>query len=172
MFRSVAGWWSRCLFIGLLAVPAGCDSGRLKTVPVTGTVLWKGNPIEGVTVVFSRGQSSINDGEIAIGKTDAAGKFELTTHFGPQASAPGAVVGNYKVTISKQIPPPNIDPEKYKAMVEAANKIAETGSTVPPNKQPPPLVELFPAAFSGNAATKLTANVTPGGPNVFEFKAE
>lgn len=163
---------ARCLLIGLLVLFTGCDSGTPKTVPVSGTVTLKGKPVEGVTVIFSRGQSAIGSGEVAVGKTDANGKFELTSHFGPQASAPGAVAGDYKVTLSKSIPPPNVDPEKYKAMVDAANKISEVGGMVPANKQPPPLVELFPLEYSNLLKTKLTANVTPSGPNNFDFKVD
>lgn len=162
---------SSVVAVGLLMV-CSCDSGTPKTVPVSGKVTLKNQPVEGVTVIFSRGQSSMTTGEVAIGKTDANGEYTLTSHFGPQVSAAGAVIGEYKVTISKSVPPPNIDPAKYKVMVDAANKVAEVGGTVPANQQPPPMVELFRKEYSNLTNTKLSASVTSGGTNRFDFNVE
>jgi hypothetical protein len=160
------------LLTASLLVLCSCDAGTPKTVPVTGKVTFKNVPVEGVTVIFSRGQSSMTTGEVAVGKTDANGEYTLTSHFGPQVSAAGAVVGDYKVTIAKSVPPPNIDPVKYKAMVDAANKVAEVGGTVPANQQPPPMVELFAKEYSNIANTKLSASVKSGGTNRFDFNVE
>jgi hypothetical protein len=88
--------------IGLLAM-TGCSS-KHSTVSATGTVLHKGKPLEGASVMFGRGGRDITMGEIAIGKTDADGRFALSTYIGPQEDLKGAVVGKYDVTISASSP--------------------------------------------------------------------
>ena len=161
-------------FAWLVVLPclSGCGPKLPPTKPVTGTVLYQGKPLEGATVLFMRGSRNIAEGEMALGKTDANGRFELTSDFGSETEAKGAVVGQYEVTISKKVPPPGISEAKYQAMVEAANRIAQTGSSVPPNMQPPALVEMLPPQYSMVGKTKLKADVTAAGPNDFEFKLE
>lgn len=149
-----------CGFITLVAI-VGCGPGA-STVPVSGTVTQNGKPVEGATVTFLRGGGDISKGELAIGKTDASGKFELTTHFGSKSSAAGAPPGEYKVTVSKAVPPPGIPAEKYKSMVEAANKAGENGAMLPPNQLPPPMVEYFPPRFSSAEQTQMKVTVEPG----------
>ena len=152
---------------------SGCGPKLPATKPVTGTVLYQGKPVEGATVLFMRGSRNIAEGEMALGKTDANGRFELTTHFGSQTAGKGAVLGQYDVTISKRVPPPGISESKYQAMVEAANKIADApAGVVPPNMRPPELVEMFPPQYSMVGKSKLKADVTAAGPNDFEFKLE
>lgn len=106
---------------------------------------------------------------MAIGKTDAAGHFELTTHFGPQTSATGAVPGDYEVVISKYVPPPGFTQAQYDAMVAVALKIGETGAQVPKDKQPPQLVEKFPERYSVRGKSQLKANIPEKGPVELSF---
>ena len=106
---------------------------------------------------------------MAIGKTDAEGRFELTTHFAGQASAKGAVPGDYEVTISKPVPPPGITAQKYAEMVEAARKAGEIGAMLPPGQQPPPTVELFAPHYSAPGKSRLKATVGPTGATPAEF---
>lgn len=73
------------------------------------------------------------------------------------------------MTVSKQVPPPGISASQYQALVDAANKIGETGAMVPPDQQPPSTVELFPEHYSLVGRSKLSANVTSEGPNDFPF---
>ena len=147
----------------------GCGSKLPATKPVTGTVTYLGQPLEGATVMFGRDSRDIAKGELAIAKTDAQGRFALTTHFGSETDAKGVVAGEYEVTISKLVPPPGISPAAYQAMVDAANKVGETGGMLPPDKQPPALVELLPERYSVSGKSQLTAKVTPEGPNDFPF---
>lgn len=147
----------------------GCGSKGPPTVSVTGTVQQGGQPVEGATVMFSRGGRDISKGEIAMGKTDAQGRFTLITHLAGQKEAQGALPGKYEVTISKRVPPPGVSESQYQAMVEAANKIGETGAMVPKEKQPPELVEKFPPKFSAIGKSELTADVAERGPNEFPF---
>lgn len=94
---------------------SGCSGGSdaPATVPVKGTVTYKGKPIESLAVSFMP-----ENGQIATGTTDAAGKFELMTN----KPGDGAAPGNYKVGISfvtSEIPPmPGMEgSQKYKAPV-------------------------------------------------------
>ena len=154
---------------GLLSF-AGCGTKLPATAPARGTVLYRGEPVEGAVVLFSRGSRNIANGELAIGKTDAKGRFELTTHVAGEAQAKGAVAGQYEVTISKRVPPPGISQSQHQAMVDAANKIGESGAMVPPDKQPPELVEMLPPRYSVTGQSELKAEVTSKGPNDFPFE--
>ncbi|MCE9565132.1 MAG: carboxypeptidase-like regulatory domain-containing protein [Planctomycetes bacterium] len=151
---------------------AGCGPKNPTTVPVTGLVTQGGEPVEGATVTLTRGGGGLAGGELAIGKTDATGHFELITHFGPQASAQGAVPGDYEVVISKHVPPPGYTQAQYDALVAAANKIGETGAQVPKDKQPPQLVEKFPERFSMRGKSQLKANIPEKGPVELSFKLD
>ena len=73
----------------------GCDgaSGRPDLHKVTGSVTFKGSPVEGANVTFSSATSPRS----ATGATDASGKFSLTTF----DTNDGAVVGEHAVTITK-----------------------------------------------------------------------
>ena len=153
--------------IGLLFM-TGCSS-KLSTVSATGTVLHKGKPLEGASVMFGRGGRDITVGEIAIGKTGADGRFALSTYIGPQEELKGAVVGKYDVTISKYIIPPGMTEAQYKALVAEVDRISASGAMMPPGQQLPDLVEMLPAQYSAIGKTELSADVTSKGPNDFQF---
>jgi hypothetical protein len=156
-----------CLF-GVLAF-AGCGPKFPETVVVTGRVTQGGAPVEGALVTLTRGSGGLSGGELASGKTNADGRFELVTHFGPQNSAPGAVPGEYEVIVSKHVPPPGMTQAQYDAMVANATKIGETGAMVPKDQQPPPLVEKFPEHFSTRGKSRLKANIPAKGPVELNF---
>jgi hypothetical protein len=81
----------------LLAVSMGVScsgrSDRLATVPVRGTVMYQGMPVAGATVAFLAPGAPRH----AVGTTDDAGRFRLTT-FEP---GDGAIVGRHVVTVTK-----------------------------------------------------------------------
>jgi lysophospholipase L1-like esterase len=64
---------------------------KAKQVVSSGTVTLDGKPLEGATVAFVQGATPV-----AVGKTDADGKFQLTTD-----GVPGVPPGEYGVVISK-----------------------------------------------------------------------
>ena len=165
--KALAFLFHATLLIGLLSV-TGCSS-KLSTVSVTGTVLHKGKPLEGASVMFGRGSRDITMGEIAIGKTDADGRFALSTYIGPQDEMKGAVVGKYDVTISKYVIPPGMTEAQYKALVAEVDRISASGAMMPPGQQQPDLVEMLPAQFSAIGKSELSADVTSKGPNDFKF---
>ncbi|MBX9581405.1 MAG: carboxypeptidase-like regulatory domain-containing protein [Gemmataceae bacterium] len=80
-----------CLLGAALVVAAGCGGGA-KPVKVAGRVTLDNQPLPGATIVFTPDGGT---GNIASGRTDDAGEFQLTT-FGPDD---GAVPGDYKITV-------------------------------------------------------------------------
>src|SRR5688500_16957910 len=78
-----------------LAFSSGCgkQDNRPGRVPGTGIVLQKGHPVAEANVVFEPQGTT----PAATGKTDASGRFQLTS-FDP---SDGAVPGDYKVAIQK-----------------------------------------------------------------------
>ncbi|MBI1246491.1 hypothetical protein GC197_01445 [bacterium] len=165
---------TRCPFgvayVLFLATLVGCTQSNLpKTIPVKGRVSYQGAPVEDAMVIFSRGTSNMNNGEVAIGRTDAEGNFELTTHLSGQLDVGGVIPGNYKVTISKKIPPKGMTIETYQAKLDAFNKATEQGLPAPPGSQPPPLIEMFPTKYRSTASTELEAEVSESGDREFKF---
>lgn len=87
--------WSSVVVVGVL-LTLGCqppEPTHPTTYKVTGTVTLDGSPVEGATVSFVPGKT----GDPAVGKTDASGKYTLTS-FG---DVDGATPGEYKVTVAK-----------------------------------------------------------------------
>ncbi len=87
--------FGRCLVItSLLAIIAGCGESNPPTQKVSGTVTLDGTAVEGATVMFLPDDSSA---EAAVGQTNSAGGYELTTFI----SGDGAMLGSYKIQVSK-----------------------------------------------------------------------
>lgn len=81
-----------CLLLCVINLLTGCSgSGGPTLVPAKGVVTFKGSPIEKIAVVF---MPVGGKGQLAEGKTDASGKFELQT----KEPGDGAMVGEYKVS--------------------------------------------------------------------------
>lgn len=83
--------------LGLAAMLAtGCSNStpRPKTVPVTGKVTYKGQPVAGANIAFL---AAGPDMPSAMGKTDSQGGFQLTTIDPGDGAAPGS----YQVTVTK-----------------------------------------------------------------------
>ncbi|NOX56509.1 MAG: DUF4198 domain-containing protein [Planctomycetes bacterium] len=85
--------------LGLLVGFSGCSSGSGSTegpatIPVTVTVKYKGEPVEGAVVTFV---PEASDGKGASGTTDADGVAKLTTY----KPGDGVLAGAYKVKIVK-----------------------------------------------------------------------
>jgi hypothetical protein len=87
--RRRAALWSAWLLI--LAAIVGCRHSDLNLAPVEGVVTFDGAPLANAGVMFLPEQ-----GAMAVGITDAEGRFTLTT-----ANEPGALIGSHRVSISK-----------------------------------------------------------------------
>ncbi len=93
--------WLALGYLGLCSIQ-GCSGGGggggdPNGKVVTGTVTYNGSPVEGANVTFMSANSS------AFGRTDAEGKFQLTTASGEKVS-----LGDYQISIvKKEAPPPS-----------------------------------------------------------------
>jgi len=84
-------WVQAALLCALCMVIAGCNRSGLDLAPVEGVVKHNGAPVEGAGVLFLP-----PTGPMAMGTTDAEGRFILTT-----ANHEGALIGEHRVIISK-----------------------------------------------------------------------
>jgi hypothetical protein len=126
------------LLLILAAGLAGCGGPKKPTThTVSGIVLYKDKPLANVGVTFYP-----EKGRSATGKTDAEGRFTLTT-FGP---SDGALPGKHKVAI---VPGPG----------EAANK--ETTDLTPNDYAPPASGKAapFPSKYFSRESTNLTVQI-------------
>jgi hypothetical protein len=147
ILRRGGAWLSGAAAVALLV---GCGdkwtASRPRPVPVSGTVLYQDQPVEGATVVF------VPEGHdyAAAGVTDASGRFELRT-FEP---GDGAVPGDYKVTVRK---------------VETSGAL---GSSQDDDAERPSPTELWllPGRYADPQSSDLTATVTERGNDDLVFK--
>lgn len=87
-----------CLCVILICGALGCDSNRLETAHVRGTVTLDGQPYtQGGTVLFHPEAS----GKMATGTIQTDGAFELSTY----EAGDGAVVGTHRVSVLSAVPP-------------------------------------------------------------------
>ncbi len=150
---------SLCLFIALLMV-SGCggDSGTA-TVKVKGVVMAGGKAVEGAVITFY----SKTGGEAASGRTDAEGKFQLTT----RKPNDGAVPGDYVVTVAKSGAEATVmsyDPTKSGGM--SPEYIASMKNAAKPPKE---AKGALPAKYASIKDSGLIRTVTASGPNDFDF---
>lgn len=134
---------------------AGCDQGPEKPadlpelVPVTITVTYNGEPVEGANVLLAPTSGKFS----AAGITDAGGKAVMKT----DAKYEGVPAGEYQATVAKrekldwEPPPQPKDPSKYMEW-EAELK-----------NQPMP-EHLLPEKYSKFTTSDLTVTVSEGSP--------
>lgn len=141
--------------IALSVAAFGCSSGpkRPATIKVSGKVTMNGTPVPGATVSF---QPAATGGRAAVGITDGAGQYVLTTF----EAGDGAVAGDYGVAIVKS--------EASAAAGSSSN--ANSDDYVPPEglKEPPPAKSLIPPRFGSPRESGLRATVG-GGSTTFDF---
>ncbi len=149
------------LLSAFLALPmlVGCGPEGLPTVPVEGTVTVDGSPMEGVTVMFSPSDGS---GRAASARTDAEGHYVLTT----EINGDGALVGSYKVAISKNVTeddglPDEVDPDD-EASMDAIYGQLDTRKAQKSNN-------MIADKFGDPNKSGLEATVAEDGENVFDF---
>jgi hypothetical protein len=126
---------------------AGCSKGH-GTASVSGVVVYKGQPVEAATVIFHP-QGDATAARPAQGKSDSGGHFTLTTYFGPNDQPPGALPGDYKVTVTK---------------------IDEPTGAFDPHKDPP-LKNHLPVKYALPHPSPLKVSIQPGN-NRPELKLE
>lgn len=152
----------------LLAV-VGCGGGGLNPTPVSGTINYRGKPVADAQVTFH--WTGGEGGRSASGKTDAQGKFQLTTN----STNDGAVPGDYAVTVAKFDAvavgkSEGIDVEagnygaNYEAMMNAAAS-NKSGGAVPMSNE-------IPAKFNSVAESGIKRSVASGQNNDFTIDLE
>lgn len=149
---------SICFLAGSLAVSAGlgCSGGSKggnpNGRPASGTVTYKGTPVEGATVSFISATSA------AYGQTDAQGKFKLRA-----ADGENVALGDYQITVVKKEQP------------ALAAEPATPEEYVPPDPNAPPPPEpkdLLPTKYATQQTTPLKETVKADGPNEFTINLE
>ena len=145
----------RCGWVLLAALAAaGCgESGassleRMRTVPVSGRVAYRGKPLANVAVTFQ----SVDGKVSATATTDASGAFRLTTY----APDDGAPPGSYKVTVASGGAAREIEPG-------VLAPVPEDGDAGAP-KSP------VPVRYADPTRSDLTADVKESGANRFTFE--
>ncbi len=147
-----------CVFVGL-TVLVGCGGSGIGTVPAEGVITVDGQPMEGVMVVFN---PDAEGGRAASGRTDAEGKYVLTT----VENGDGALPGTYKVSVSKHENeeddlPKEVDPDD-EASLDAIYGQLDTRKQAKSKN-------LIADMYSNHMGSGLTAEVTSGGENNFDF---
>ena len=137
---------------GLVATGlSGCKKPGLQVNFVEGVVLLDGSPVANATVEFA---PLTADGLTAIGRSDAEGRFRLTsTRGGPPKG--GAVTGDYTVLFKK-----------------ADYDLKGTGKTRADDMDGVPLIYEIPKRYGDLTASGLKATVKPGRNDGPDFRFE
>jgi hypothetical protein len=127
----------------------GKTDTRARRVPVSGTVLYKGQPAAEATVLFD----PVGNTPAATGKTDASGRYQLTTF----DANDGAVPGEYKVVVRKVQVIPGSKPETA----------SDDFAGLPPDEK-----WLLPTKYGHSESSGLTATVKENAANDFKFELQ
>lgn len=154
--------WLFPAFILLILFPAGCSDG---SISASGTVTHQGKPLEGAQVTFIPEPVS-GERPIATAMTGPDGHFTLQTNLPGGKTLTGVLAGNYRVTISKFVPPKGMTEAEYQ---KAAEKGGGESDVYNPKAVIPERIQLIPKEYSQTASTKLTATVDASTSNTFTF---
>ena len=136
---------SWCLLLAL-----GCSAQKgPATAKVSGVVTYKGQPVDGATVVFAPPAG----GRPGTATTDAQGRYELSSY----GEKDGAVPGDYKVTVQKT----KTEGAEPNLTYEQMNEMQSRGEDIPG----PVSINLLPEKYLSAATTDLNATVKPGTQN-------
>jgi hypothetical protein len=89
------------LLLVILLYGAGCggQGEQYDVVPVRGVVTCQGKPVANATINFTpiaeEGRATGRPGRVALGLTDEAGRFQLTTY----ENGDGAIIGRHTVSV-------------------------------------------------------------------------
>ena len=152
----IAGW-----ALSLCALATGCGKPSIGAIPVKGTILVDGQPMEGVTVIFHPDTG----GRAASGKTDAKGEYKLTT----ELPNDGALAGSYKISVMKHENekddiPTNVDPNDPASLDAVYRKVDAKKKTVSKN--------FIGKTYENHLGSGLIATVESGKDNNFKFEVK
>ncbi len=145
------------LILGAVVL-AGCGPSYPSTIPVSGTITLQGKPVEGADVNFIPDAAQQGAVRFGTGRTDAQGKYRLTS-FQPND---GVTPGNYRVTV--------VMPPKAAPIMDASNPSAGYGQMMQQAAAGQANIgEGIPVKYTNPATTDLKAEVTRGGQTEFNF---
>lgn len=131
------------LLIAFANLPGCGKKSHFPLVETTGRLVYKGQPVADASVMLS----PLEGQRAAVGKTDAQGRFELTT-MNPRD---GAMPGKYKIVITKA------------AAVEAAADAAEMPDITKEQSLAKPAPAAIPAKYSNPNTTPLECTIPQSG---------
>ena len=157
-------------FVSLLGffvlVLVGCSNSDSRYTKVEGTVTYNQQPMEGANVTFLPVSAGENN-EPAAGRTDAGGKFSLTSSKAVKGGS-GILPGEYVVLVSKVVLPPDPDGEAfeqgtitYEELLDRRVKTAASREAAAKN--------VLPEKYSQRDKTDLKATVVSGKNSPFTF---
>lgn len=147
------------LFVALFLVSGCGEGGGAATVKVKGVVMAGGKAVDGAVITFY----SKSGGEAASGRTDAEGKFQLTT----RKPNDGAVPGDYIVTVAKSGSEATV--MSYDATQSGGMSPEYIASMKNTAKPPKEVKGLLPAKYANVKESGLVRTITASGPNEFDF---
>mgnify|MGYP001412471187 CR=1 FL=1 len=150
--------------VAVSCLGCGGSAGLDGLVKASGTVTYQGKPVEGATVSFR----PVNGKRAASGRTDAQGRFHLTSLHPGDGAFPGA----YKVAISKiedTDPAHQVTAEEFAAMVAGGKAPPREPARSGAGKSAGGLVYHIPEKYLDADKSALTAEVTASGENDFVF---
>lgn len=132
----MAPWSVLC---GLAVLAAGCGGAeRPALYEARGTVTYQGKPVPDATVTVLP-----SEGPLALGRTDARGKFTLST-----GGRPGAVAGPAKVSVTAV---------ERRELSEAAKQEYQRTGTLPPTTS---AESRIPTRYNQTAGSGLTITIS------------
>lgn len=144
-----ASRWACYSFWGLLATClVGCgggDGNRQKTVPVTGSVTFSGQPVPYGSLLFV----PVNPGPSAQANLKKDGTFVVGTY----QTSDGMIPGEYRVSINGQMTVPDMNATE-----------TPDADAILPNATP------LPDKFGNEATSGLTATISETGKNTLVFE--
>lgn len=165
----------RCAALTLaLLLALGCSKGpKTPTVPVSGTIKYKGVPVAQATVGFVLKSASTGQTQHpARGVTDDQGRYTLSTYINPN-DYPGAPPGDYTVTVSKREAVGEVNYEDlYKKQManipkEGSANTQQASQAMAQQQQKPK--SSIPDKYEDPKQNLLSATVKPSGDNTFDF---
>ncbi len=154
--------YSVCTLAFYVSLIVGCGGGaadRPPLTPVSGTIMYNGNPIGGATVSFWAEKAP----RPATGVTDASGKFKLSM-FEPND---GAMAGENVITVTKNEAPAAPNNNDMTAMLNDPAKRASMMAKENSKKNEKPKKPEVPAKYSERGTSPLKETVNNSGTNDF-----
>lgn len=157
-----------------VSVLGGCGPEQIKhpdVAPAAGIVTYNGAPVEGAMVSFFSEESKKAGWNLS-GRTDAAGKFEVTSSFAPGTEMKGIPAGNYTAVVIKSEAAAmkavdiKSDPKAYEELMKSRQRAPTEGAPT----ESPSAKNLIPTKYATEATSGLTVQIDKSGNSNIELK--